>query len=80
MRILYRMAIMKPKKFGNQKFRSGGRTPRTISSAQTYELPSAAKTIEEKLVVAALKRCGGGGVPAQSLFRGAGVNDKNPLF
>ncbi len=74
------MAIMKPKKFGNQKFRSGGRTPRTISSAQTYELPSAAKTIEEKLVVAALKRCGGEGVPAKSLLREAGISDKTAFY
>ncbi len=71
---------MKPKKFGNQKFRSGGRTPRTISSAQTYELPSAAKTIEEKLVVAALKRCGGEGVPAKSLLREAGISDKTAFY
>ncbi len=50
-----------------------------------YELPSAAKTIEEKLIVAALKRCGGGsptsdGVPAKSLMREAGIRDKEEFY
>ena len=74
---------MERKKFGNngnRKFRSGGRAPRMVSSSQPYELPSAAKTIEEKLIVAALKRCGGDGVPAKSLLREAGIRDKDAFY
>lgn len=51
-----------------------------VSSSQPYELPSAAKTIEEKLIVAALKRCGGDGVPAKSLLREAGIRDKDAFY
>jgi len=51
-----------------------------VSSSQPYELPSAAKTIEEKLIVAALKRCGGDGVPAKSLLREAGIRDKDVFY
>lgn len=71
---------MERKKYGNRKFRSGGREPRVVSSSQPYELPSAAKTIEEKLIVAALKRCGGDGVPAKSLLREAGISDKDVFY
>ena len=71
---------MKPKKFGNQKFKSSGRKPRTVSSSQPYELPSAAKTIEEKLIVAALKRCAGDGIPSKSLMREAGISDKAAFY
>lgn len=71
---------MERRNFGNQKFRSGGRTPRVFSSPEPYELPGAAKTLEEKLIVAALKRCGGDGVPAKSLLREAGVTDKTAFY
>ena len=74
---------MEHRKFGNKKFTSGGRGGkggRGGATAQTYELPSAAKTIEEKLVVAALKRCGGDGVPAKSLLREAGISDKDAFY
>ncbi len=69
--------VMERRRFGNRKIRGGGRS---LASAQTYELPSAAKTIEERLVVQALKRCGGDGVPSKSLMREAGVSDKYAFY
>ncbi|WP_369297829.1 ribonuclease R [uncultured Neglectibacter sp.] len=47
---------------------------------EPYELPSAASTLEEKLIVAALKRCGGNGVPSKSLMREAGIREKNDFY
>ncbi len=47
---------------------------------EPYELPGAAKTLEEKLIVAALKRCGGDGVPSKSLMREAGIRDKDDFY
>lgn len=47
---------------------------------EPYELPSAAKNLEEKLIVAALKRCGGDGVPSKSLMREAGIRDKDDFY
>ncbi len=52
---------------------------------EPYELPSAARTLEEKLIVAALKRCGGNsstgdGVPSKSLMRESGVKDKEEFY
>ncbi len=42
-----------------------------------YELPSAAKTLEEKLIVAALKRSSGkDGVPYRALMREAGIRNE----
>ena len=70
---------MQRKKFGGGALKGGGRG-RQVASAQSYELPSAAKTIEEKLIVAALKRCGGEGVPAKSLMREAGITDKEAFY
>ena len=45
-----------------------------------YYLPSAASTPEEIVIVAALKRCGGDGVPPQSPQRGGGDPGKDALF
>jgi len=50
------------------------------SEGEPYELPSAAKTLEEKLIVTALKRCGGDGVPSKSLMREAGIRDKDDFY
>ena len=50
------------------------------SSVESYQLPSAAVTIEEKLIVAALKRCGGDGVPSRSLQRESGVTSKDAFY
>ncbi len=52
---------------------------------EPYELPGAAKTLEEKLIIAALKRCGGDnassdGVPSKSLMREAGIRDKDDFY
>lgn len=51
----------------------GGNRRRT--TAEVYEVPSTARTIEEKFIIAALKRCGGDGVPEKSLMRESGVRD-----
>lgn len=68
---------------------SGGRTvwssERNNREGEAYELPSAARTLEEKLIVAALKRCGGNklssdGIPAKSLMREAGIRDKDVFY
>ncbi len=45
-----------------------------------YYLPSAASTPEEIVIVAALKRCGGDGVPSKSLQREAGIRDKDAFY
>ena len=45
-----------------------------------YSLPSAASTPEEIVIVAALKRCGGDGVPSKSLQREAGIRDKDAFY
>ena len=56
----------------------GGRgfgEPRRVFGApaeDAYRLPSAASTPEELLLLGALKRCGGDGVPSKSLQREAG--------
>lgn len=50
------------------------------STGEIYEVPSTASTIEEKLIVAALKRCGGDGVPSKSLMRESGVRDKDSFY
>lgn len=51
----------------------GGNNRRT--TAEVYGVPSTARTIEEKFIVAALKRCGGDGVPEKALMRESGVRD-----
>ena len=48
---------------GNRNGSRGGFGKRTFGPTDAYELPSAASTLEEKVIVAALKRCGGDGVP-----------------
>ena len=58
----------------------GGFGKRTFGPTDTYELPSAASTLEEKVIVAALKRCGGDGVPSRSLQREAGIRDKDAFY
>ena len=63
-----------PRSFGNR----GGRG--RFHSEEPYELPSAAVTVEEKLIVAALKRCGGNGVPSKSLMREAGIRNKEDFY
>ena len=60
--------------------RRGGFGKRTFGPTEAYELPSSASTLEEKVIVAALKRCGGDGVPSRSLQREAGIHDKNAFY
>ncbi len=43
-------------------------------------MPSSASTLEEKVIVAALKRCGGDGIPSRSLMREAGIRDKDTFY
>ena len=43
-------------------------------------MPSSVSTLEEKVIVAALKRCGGDGVPSRSLMREAGIRDKDTFY
>lgn len=50
--------------------------PGRSGGEEAYELPSTARTLEEKLIVAALKRCGGEGVPVKSLMRESGVRNQ----
>lgn len=50
------------------------------SEGEPYELPSAAKNLEEKLIVNVLKRCGGDGVPSKALMREAGIRDKDDFY
>ena len=61
---------------GNRNGRSSNFGKRTFGPTDAYELPSSASTLEEKVIVAALKRCGGDGVPSRSLQREAGIHDK----
>ena len=65
---------------GNRSSRGGGFGKRTFGPTDAYELPSSASTLEEKVIVAALKRCGGDGVPSRSLQREAGVRDKDAFY
>lgn len=65
---------------GNGRGRGNGYGKRTFAPPEKYELPSAASSWEEKLIVAALKRCGGDGVPSRSLQREAGLSDKNAFY
>ena len=65
---------------GNRNGRSGNFGKRTFGPTDAYELPSSASTLEEKVVVAALKRCGGDGVPSRSLQREAGIHDKDTFY
>ena len=64
----------------------GGRgfgEPRRVFGApaeDAYRLPSAASTPEELLLLGALKRCGGDGVPSKSLQREAGIRDKDSFY
>lgn len=50
------------------------------SSVESYTLPSAASTTEELLIVGALKRCGGDGVPSKALQRESGIRDKDAFY
>lgn len=45
-----------------------------------YTLPSAASTPEEIVIVAALRRCGGDGVPSKALQREAGIRSKDAFY
>ena len=65
---------------GNRNGRSGNFGKRTFGPTDAYELPSSASTLEEKVIVAALKRCGGDGVPSRSLQREAGIHDKDTFY
>lgn len=64
----------------------GGRNfgaPRRVFGAtdqDAYHLPSAATTPEELLILGALKRCGGDGVPSKSLQRESGIRDKDSFY
>lgn len=58
----------------NRRRTFGGPAP------DAYYLPSAASTPEEIVIVAALKRCGGDGVPSKSLQREAGIRDKDAFY
>lgn len=70
---------------GKRNFRGGrppyssDRRPRN-NEGEPYELPSAAKNLEEKLIVAALKRCGGDGVPSKALMHEAGIRSKDDFY
>lgn len=50
------------------------------SSVESYTLPSAAGTTEELLIIGALKRCGGDGVPSKALQRESGIRDKDAFY
>ena len=65
---------------GNRNGRSSNFGKRTFGPTDAYELPSSASTLEEKVIVAALKRCGGDGVPSRSLQREAGIHDKDTFY
>ena len=59
---------------------SGGRSFRA-AAPKAYQVPSAAKTLEGKQIVAALERCSGeDGVPSKSLMREAGITDKAAFY
>ncbi len=59
---------------------AGPRTFSGPSSAESYSPSSAAHSLEEKFIVAALKRCGGEGVPSRSLQRESGIRDKDAFY
>lgn len=68
---------------GNRNGNRNGRGnfgKRTFGPTEAYELPSSASTLEEKVIVAALKRCGGDGVPSRSLMREAGIREKVTFY
>ena len=68
---------------GPQRGRRGfGEPRRTFGSPDqdAYTLPSAASTPEELLILGALKRCGGDGVPSKSLQRESGIRDKDSFY
>ncbi len=68
---------------GNRNGNRNGRGnfgKRTFGPTEAYELPSSASTLEEKVIVAALKRCGGDGVPSRSLMREAGIREKDTFY
>lgn len=67
----------KARNFGPRRENGGSAGGRRFTTEEPYELPSTAKTLEEKLIVAALKRCGGDGVPMKSLRREAGIRNEN---
>lgn len=68
---------------GNRNGNRNGRGnfgKRTFGPTEAYELPSSASTLEEKVIVAVLKRCGGDGVPSRSLMREAGIREKDTFY
>lgn len=71
---------------GPQRGARGGRSfgePRRVFGApgeDAYTLPSAATTPEELLILGALRRCGGDGVPSKSLQRESGIRDKDSFY
>lgn len=71
---------------GQNRGSQGGRNfaaPRRTFGApggDAYQLPSAATTPEELLILGALKRCGGDGVPSKSLQRESGIRDKDSFY
>ncbi|MCI9224063.1 MAG: VacB/RNase II family 3'-5' exoribonuclease [Acutalibacter sp.] len=68
---------------GPQRGRRGfGEPRRTFGSPDqdAYTLPSAASTPEELLILGALKRCGGDGVPSKSLQWESGIRDKDSFY
>lgn len=68
---------------GNRNGNRNGRGnfgKRTFGPTEAYELPSSASNLEEKVIVAVLKRCGGDGVPSRSLMREAGIREKNTFY
>ena len=60
----------------------GGRGNRQRSfGSDAYEIPSTASTVEEKLIVTALKKAGGkDGVPSKALMREAGIRSKEDFY
>ena len=75
-----RKATFNGNRNGNRNGSRGNFGKRTFGPTDAYELPSAASTLEEKVIVAALKRCGGDGVPSRSLQREAGIHDKDAFY
>ncbi len=68
---------------GEHRRSPGARQPQRVFGApdtDAYTLPSAASTPEELLILGALKRCGGDGVPSKSLQREAGIRDKDSFY
>ena len=74
---------MKNNKGSQRDSRRSFGEPRRVFDApagDAYQLPSAASTPEELLILGALKRCGGDGVPSKSLQREAGIRDKDSFY